>query len=388
MATTLYLVADAGPTTDAAALDRLLATSEGGGLSNITASTTASGDHIQLTASGSTVAFGLAIDAVTISGTISFSIDALESSMSANATVGFRVCRYSAAGAFISDVVADANAGHKDDAELGTSASTRTWTATPTSTAFSAGDILVVIPHADASGTMGDGYTVTAQYDEANSFVTFTETITEYTASSVLVEPTPASLDLATATPAVTAIAPVSALPTAASLTLTTATPAVALAVNAQPTAASLAVTGAVPAVAAGGAQLAEPTPASLTLAGAVPSVVAIASILVQPTPASLALTAMAPSVILSDHKLAEPTPASLSLAGAVPAVTAIGTAFVTPGPLALTLTGAVPVVSLSELDTMGTVRASLTGSQLGGGMAGTAIGGSIVRNQDGGTVA
>lgn len=154
-----------------------------------TVSTTNGGNHLVLQFGGTDTIWLYRVNAVTISGTISFAMWASESAMTVNAGLAVRISRYDGSGTFVSDVVANANAGHRDNVELGLVLAQVLWTATPTSTTFAAGDWLGVVVHADAVGTMAAG-TVTLAFDEpgiteGDSVVTFTETITEYVAPTI-----------------------------------------------------------------------------------------------------------------------------------------------------------------------------------------------------------
>lgn len=183
MATTLYLRLESessSPITSHTFEDQL-ATTRGGGVSSQTVTTTASGNHIE------TPSWWIyRVNAVTISGTITFNFWGLESAMTVNAGLACVISRYDGSGNFVSDVVAQGNANHADGVELGTSAAVMAWTATPTSTSFADGDWIVVKPHVDAVGTMGSGavdfnYGGSTGGSNGDSFVTFTETIEAYT---------------------------------------------------------------------------------------------------------------------------------------------------------------------------------------------------------------
>lgn len=158
--------------------------------------TTASGNHIIVDNGDNTanLIWLYRVNAVTISGIVTFNLWGNESAMAVNAGLAAVVSRYDSTGNFISDVVAQANANHADDVELGTSSAAMNWTATPTSTTFSAGDWLAVVVHADAVGTMAAG-TVTLAHGgptaaaSGDSYVTFTETITEYVATTSVPRP-------------------------------------------------------------------------------------------------------------------------------------------------------------------------------------------------------
>lgn len=184
MATTLYLTDDPTGTTDLSPPslgDKHLKTVRGAGVTQESITLSSSGNHI-LGANS----WQYRVNAVTISGTISINWWGNESAMTANAKFAVRISRYDSAGAFVSDVVADSNAAHGDDVEASTTNSAHTWTITPTSTAFSAGDYIRVMWHADAAGTMGTGslvlrYAGTSASADGDSFVTFNETIEAYT---------------------------------------------------------------------------------------------------------------------------------------------------------------------------------------------------------------
>lgn len=161
-----------------------LATVVGPSGTSHTVATTASGNHLPIDNADATatMVWLYRVNAVTISGTVTFNFWGLESAMTVNAGLAAIVSRYDSGGTFVSDVVAQANAAHADGVELGTSYALRDWTATPTSTTFADGDWLAVIVHADAVGTMGTG-SVNFGYDgitTLNSDVTFTEAITEF----------------------------------------------------------------------------------------------------------------------------------------------------------------------------------------------------------------
>lgn len=93
--------------------------------------------------------------AVTISGTISFDLWPVESSMSANAAVRVVLWKQSPDGTMT--LIVNSTVG----TEMGTSAAQQSWTATPTSTACAIGDVLVLAVYIDdaTSTTMGNGYT-------------------------------------------------------------------------------------------------------------------------------------------------------------------------------------------------------------------------------------
>lgn len=149
------------------------------GVTNSVAGPTA-GVQMTKTAGGSALAWISAplASAVTISGTVTLNGWALESNGTCNCGVEVRVYKYSGGSegaAFLTS---------EKGTELTTSAALQNWTATPTSTAFAAGDRIVLKWWInDAGGTMSSGRTVTMDYDGAtggsdgDTYVSFTEAI-------------------------------------------------------------------------------------------------------------------------------------------------------------------------------------------------------------------
>lgn len=190
MATTLFLgkSTTSGP---GAANQRDLRLTRDSGVVTNTVSTTVSGNHLEYGSSPDW--WFIQVNAVTISGTISFNFWGNEDAMTTNAGAACRIARCDSSGTELSDVVANANAGHADSVEYGTVSAVNTWTATPTSTTFSAGDWLKVIPHADAvGGAMAVGvatlsYGGTTGAANGDTFVTFTETITAFSGAAAQV---------------------------------------------------------------------------------------------------------------------------------------------------------------------------------------------------------
>jgi hypothetical protein len=126
------------------------------------------------------------VNAVTISGAITKNVWMSESNMSANVGAQVIIDRCDGSGTFISTV---------ENSEKGTElpATTRAaqnWaTGTVTSTTFADGDYIRVRVYGnDGGGTMATGYTFdlstggTTAAADGDSYVTFTETITEYVA--------------------------------------------------------------------------------------------------------------------------------------------------------------------------------------------------------------
>lgn len=186
MATTFFLrnTTESGVSISGFTGEHKLDTSRGPLITTGITDTTASGNHIIALDNAAHSAIWLfQVAAVTISGTVTLNIWGFEDAMATNAQLAVIISRYDSGGGFVSDVIAQGNANHAKGVELGTSSAVQNWTATPTSTTFSAGDWLAVIVHVDASGTMAVGQ-VSVKYDgttgsaDGDSFVTFTETIT------------------------------------------------------------------------------------------------------------------------------------------------------------------------------------------------------------------
>jgi len=139
---------------------------------------------------------------VTIAGTITFNLWALESSMSANVAINCVIDKIDGATGAFTQIVKTART-----IELGTAAAAENFTATPTSTACKKGDRLRVRVFGDDAGTMASGFTFSFDTDAASagvdgdSYVTFTETfgfiITDPTGSQLF--PTDTASDVATA---------------------------------------------------------------------------------------------------------------------------------------------------------------------------------------------
>lgn len=119
------------------------------------------------------------LNAVTIAGAITVNIRALETNAMANEGVG----------AFVYKIAAGNGAATKiglggGGAELGTVEAARSITITPTSTALADGDMLALVICNEGVGVSASGFTITGFWNGASgatgdTFVTFTETITE-----------------------------------------------------------------------------------------------------------------------------------------------------------------------------------------------------------------
>lgn len=120
------------------------------------------------------------LNAVLISGTITFNVWAIESNMANNAGMQCLIERLDSEGNLLSTIV-----NSEFGTELGTTVSANNWTATPTSTLLNQGDRIRVSWLAnDAGGTMvaaASGFTVQwgdSVANQADTWVQFTETIT------------------------------------------------------------------------------------------------------------------------------------------------------------------------------------------------------------------
>ena len=204
-------------------------------------------------------------------------------------------------------------------------------------------------------------YAGTSGGASGDTYLTFTQTLTEYSASQTAT-PTAVALTLSVGTPTVTA--PFTGQPTVAALTLSAGTPTVGIGASSQPTAVALTLAAGTPTVVAVGTAVSQPTAVALTLSRGTPTVTAPA--LSQPTAVALTLTAGTPTVLaprLSQPTTAalvlaagtpavaapftgQPTAAALTLSRGTPTVTAIGTASSQPTAAALVLTGATPTVA------------------------------------------
>ncbi|MEK9152565.1 MAG: hypothetical protein AAB692_04310, partial [Patescibacteria group bacterium] len=122
------------------------------------------------------------LNAVTISGNVTFNIRAKESVAQANATVTAELLRADNAGNILS-TIASVNTG---DTELTTTDAAKNWTKAPTSTALSAGDRLAIRVHIDDGNgvTMGNNRSVKMTIGGASagaagdSYVQTTEAVT------------------------------------------------------------------------------------------------------------------------------------------------------------------------------------------------------------------
>lgn len=120
---------------------------------------------------------------VTISGTITFNLWAMESSMNANVAINAALWRLTPQGAFGAQLLQSAQT-----AELGTGFAPFNFNVLPSSTAFTKGDRLYLIVFGDDAGTMAAGFTFSLTFGGAtpgsngDSYVTFADTLSFYSA--------------------------------------------------------------------------------------------------------------------------------------------------------------------------------------------------------------
>ena len=385
MATTLYLrnqteALDPPGFTN----DLKLATTAGTAAAQSQWTLSASGNHI---IGLSNLIWVYRVNAVTISGTVTCNIWSYESEMTSNARPAVRIVRLDNSGTILSDVIANANAGHPaaTEASSGTPPTVRNWTATPTSTDFSDGDWIGVIVHADAAGTMGTGsLNVWFDQDVANTaecFVTFTETITAFTGGTT-VTPTTAALTIATFAPTVTASDHQTVTPGVVGLTLATFAPSAIVGTVVTPDTAALVTATFAPTVTATENVTVTPTTAALTLAAFAPTVTVsdhqtvtpgtvalttatfapVVGLGIIPAAATLTLTTFAPNVTVSDNIVVTPGVVALNLAAFAPSITVSDNVTVIPTTLALTLATFAPTVTAGsqQVVTPGTLGLTL----------------------------
>ena len=190
MATTIYLTNNASDIDLGAGLEELEArvSVRGAGLSSGVADTQTFAVVLtrDTTSDIEVEWFTPPLDAVTISGTITFNVWMSENNMSANVDAQFQVFRFSG-GADTATIISNAKG-----TELPvTTRAAQNWTGSPTSTAIAAGDrlhirILGGDTLAQASGfTFNGSWGATSGSVDGDSFITFTETITEQVVSAV-----------------------------------------------------------------------------------------------------------------------------------------------------------------------------------------------------------
>lgn len=133
------------------------------------------------------------LNAVTISGTVTFNFWMSESNMSANVGAQAIVYRCDSLGVIQSTII-----NSEKGVELPvTTRAAQNWTAAPTSTAIGSGERIAIRVFGNDVGTMGSGFSFDYSQGAASggvdgdSFVTFTETISEFTATPFVPLPHP-----------------------------------------------------------------------------------------------------------------------------------------------------------------------------------------------------
>lgn len=159
-----------------------LATTRGGGANSSFATATVAGStpgvEVQITSGvpGEWITAPLAAD-VTISGTITINLWALESSMNANVAINAVIERLSSEGAIVSEIARSSQAS-----EVGTSSGVSNFTVSPTSTNMLKGERFRLRVFADDAGTMASGFTFTVVAGatsggvSGDSYISFNET--------------------------------------------------------------------------------------------------------------------------------------------------------------------------------------------------------------------
>lgn len=119
------------------------------------------------------------LEAFTLSSSVSINLRGDESNNTANASLGLRLYKWALSGGLGSSL-----GQASPTTELGTSEGAVTASVTPTSTAFSSGDVLVVEVGIINIGTMGNGITVNFYFNgptaaaSGDSYFTLTDTVT------------------------------------------------------------------------------------------------------------------------------------------------------------------------------------------------------------------
>jgi len=188
MATTLYLTNTLADVNPSSATEYALSLTRGNAAVSETGVSTDDADPILDNsfiddASGTVVWLSKPLNAVTISGSLTVNLRALESSMAANQQSGIWIRRYTNAGDPTTDYIIDETL--PSGVEMGTAEAAQNWSATPFSTAIPAGDRIGCNVFAIEIGVGVTGHTHTLFFDgptagaSGDSFITFTETITE-----------------------------------------------------------------------------------------------------------------------------------------------------------------------------------------------------------------
>lgn len=127
------------------------------------------------------------LSAVTVAGSITVNLRALEDNAMANYGVGAEIYRLSSGTLTRIGI-------NNSTTELGTSEAARSFTISPTSTALASGDQLVIVPFFLAVGGAASGgfnsncfWNGPTSAASGDTFVTFTETITEFVAVAAVI---------------------------------------------------------------------------------------------------------------------------------------------------------------------------------------------------------
>lgn len=193
MATKLYLIetlSDIDPDADINRKASLTA-GDGSGLKTDVANTTASGTQVQMTdtAGGTKVMWISApLNAVTISGSITFNFWMSENNMSANVGPKCSVFWMNAAGTVSNGIIVSGGTGGASGVELPvtTRAAQNYPAGSVTSQSIPTGDRIAIYLYGGNVGVMATGFTFDLGYNgttgaaDGDSWVQFTETITEY----------------------------------------------------------------------------------------------------------------------------------------------------------------------------------------------------------------
>jgi len=160
MATTLYIRDTVTAQADSGTAYEDILTTAGASATTKDANTTASGTEIAL---GQWITGRIPAGGVAALGTITLNLYGLESNTAANATFGVRAYRRTAAGVE-TEMISTGRVN--DNVELTASVTLMNWVATPNQNrAFAENDRIVVKLFASNFGTMGNGRTVTLNYN-------------------------------------------------------------------------------------------------------------------------------------------------------------------------------------------------------------------------------
>lgn len=181
MATKVFLLDSVSEVTIGSATNKVASLIQGSSVVSSDATPTVAGptSGVQLQKSSTILTwFSRPLQAVTISGTVTFNLWGLESAIQANTGFDVLVERCDQNGNVLSTIIRS-----EKGTELGTTSSVNNWTGTPTSTSLNEGDrIKITVFGNDAGGNMGNARTFTMNYGagtgvNGDSYVQFTETL-------------------------------------------------------------------------------------------------------------------------------------------------------------------------------------------------------------------